>query len=79
MPLHKRQKLAGRASVWCSAPVDGGLVDNVPVDEVRARCQADIVIAVNIGLPLMRAEEVGSLLTVSVQMVNILTEWNVTR
>jgi NTE family protein len=59
--------------------VDGGLVDNVPIDEARSRCQADIVIAVNVGSPLMKAEEVGSLLTVSVQMVNILTEQNVTR
>lgn len=59
--------------------VDGGLVDNVPIGEVRDRCQADIVIAVNVGSPLMKAEEVGSLLTVSAQMVNILTEQNVTR
>jgi NTE family protein len=59
--------------------VDGGLVDNVPIAEARFRCQADVVIAVNVGSPLMKAEEVGSLLTVSVQMVNILTEQNVTR
>ena len=59
--------------------VDGGLVDNVPIDEARSRCQADIVIAVNVGSPLMKAEDVGSLLSVSVQMVNILTEQNVTR
>lgn len=59
--------------------VDGGLVDNVPIDEARERCQADVVIAVNVGSPLMKAEEVGSLLTVSVQMVNILTEQNVSR
>jgi NTE family protein len=59
--------------------VDGGLVDNVPIDEVRSRCQADVVIAVNVGSPLMKAEDVGSLLSVSVQMVNILTEQNVTR
>jgi len=59
--------------------VDGGLVDNLPIDEVRERCQPDVVIAVNVGSPLLPAEEVGSLLTVSVQMVNILTEQNVTR
>jgi NTE family protein len=59
--------------------VDGGLVDNVPIGEVRERCQADVVIAVNVGSPLMKAEDVGSLLTVSAQMVNILTEQNVTR
>ncbi|PKO90728.1 MAG: patatin [Betaproteobacteria bacterium HGW-Betaproteobacteria-10] len=59
--------------------VDGGLVDNLPISEVKARCKADVVIAVNVGLPLMKAEEIGSLLTVSGQMVNILTEQNVTR
>jgi NTE family protein len=59
--------------------VDGGLVDNVPIDEVRKRCQADVVIAVNVGTPLLKPEEVGSLLTVSAQMVGILTEQNVSR
>ncbi len=59
--------------------VDGGLVDNMPIEEARTRCQADVVIAVNVGSPLMNADDVGSLLTVSVQMVNILTEQNVTR
>ncbi|HCN67824.1 MAG TPA: patatin, partial [Candidatus Accumulibacter sp.] len=59
--------------------VDGGLVDNVPIDEARARCQADVVIAVNVGSPLLKAEEIGSLLSVAAQMVNILTEQNVVR
>ncbi|MEF8718243.1 MAG: patatin-like phospholipase family protein [Candidatus Accumulibacter necessarius] len=59
--------------------VDGGLVDNVPIDEARARCQADIVIAVNVGSPLLKAEDISGLLSVSAQMVNILTEQNVTR
>ncbi|WP_153146877.1 patatin-like phospholipase family protein [Dechloromonas sp. H13] len=59
--------------------VDGGLVDNVPIAEARERCDADIVIAINVGSPLMPAERVGSLLTISAQMVNILTEQNVTR
>ncbi len=59
--------------------VDGGLVDNVPIDEVRSRCQADVVIAVNVGSPLLKADEISGLLSVSVQMVNILTEQNVTR
>jgi NTE family protein len=57
--------------------VDGGLVDNVPIDEVRRLCNADVVIAVNVGSPLLKPDEVGSLLTVSAQMVNILTEQNV--
>ena len=59
--------------------VDGGLVGNLPIDEARERCLADVVIVVNVGSPLMKAEDVGSLLTVSVQMVNILTEQNVNR
>ncbi|GAB4212959.1 MAG: patatin-like phospholipase PlpD [Rhodoferax sp.] len=59
--------------------VDGGLVDNLPIAEVHARCKPDVVIAVNVGTPLMRAQDIHSLLTVSAQMVNILTEQNVGR
>ncbi|TIC84649.1 patatin [Crenobacter intestini] len=59
--------------------VDGGLVDNVPIDVVRELCQPDLVIAVNVGSPLLRPEEVTSLLSVSAQMINILTEQNVSR
>ena len=59
--------------------VDGGLVDNLPIAEVRERCKADVVIAVNVGSPLLKAEEVGSLISVSAQMIAILTEQNVSR
>ena len=59
--------------------VDGGLVDNVPINEVRKQCNPDIVIAVNVGSPLLKANEIGSLLSVAGQMVNILTEQNVTK
>ena len=45
--------------------VDGGLVDNVPISEARSRCDADVLIVVNVGSPLMKAEDVGSLLSVS--------------
>ena len=38
--------------------VDGGLVDNVPIQEVRDRCGADVVIAVNVGSPLTKPEDV---------------------
>ena len=58
--------------------VDGGLVDNVPIDEVRGRCKADIVIAVNVGSPLMKANDIGGIFSVAGQMINILTEQNVT-
>lgn len=57
---------------------DGGLVDNLPVDVAR-RMGADIVIAVNIGTPLAGRETLTSLLGVTTQMVNILTEQNVQR
>lgn len=57
--------------------VDGGLVDNVPIREVRERCQADVVIAVNVGSSLLDARDVTSLFTVAAQMVGILTEQNV--
>lgn len=59
--------------------VDGGLVDNLPVAEARALCNADVVIAVNVGSPLLRTEDISGLLSVSAQMVSILTEQNVTR
>jgi NTE family protein len=53
--------------------VDGGLVRNLPVDVARAM-GADIIIAVNLGTPLLKPEEVTSVLSVSLQMINILTE-----
>lgn len=58
--------------------VDGGLVDNLPVDLAR-RMGADVVIAVNVGTPLLKREELSSVVMVMGQMVNILTEQNVTR
>lgn len=65
---HERMKL-----------VDGGLVDNLPVGELIERCQADVVIAVDVGSPLLKSEDIGSLITVSAQMINILTQQNVDR
>jgi len=56
--------------------VDGGLVRNLPVDVARAM-GADIVIAVNLGTPLLKREQINSVLDVSGQMINILTEQNV--
>jgi NTE family protein len=55
---------------------DGGLVDNLPVDVVR-KMGAEIVIAVNIGTPLMTREELSSVVGLTGQMINILTEQNV--
>ncbi len=59
--------------------VDGSLVANVPIGEVRDQCNPDIVIAVNVGSPLLKAEQIGGIPSTVAQMVNILTEQNVTR
>jgi NTE family protein len=56
--------------------VDGGLTNNLPIDAARAM-GADIVIAVNLGTPLLAREELGSILGATGQMINILTEQNV--
>lgn len=58
--------------------VDGGLTDNLPVELAR-EMGADVVIAVNVGTPLSGREELGSVVGVMAQMVNILTEQNVKR
>jgi len=55
---------------------DGGLVRNLPV-EVAREMGADIVIAVNVGTPLLPRDALGSALGVAQQMINILTEQNV--
>jgi NTE family protein len=57
--------------------VDGGLVDNVPIREVQERCGAQVVIAVNVGSPPLKAEEVSGLLSITAQMIALLTEQNV--
>ncbi len=57
---------------------DGGLVDNVPIDVARAM-GADVVIAVNIGTPLSGRETLSSVIGLTAQMINILTEQNVKR
>ncbi|HEY0820533.1 MAG TPA: patatin-like phospholipase family protein [Rhizobacter sp.] len=56
--------------------VDGGLKRNLPVDVAR-RMGADVVIAVNIGTPLLERERITSLLTVTDQVLRIITEENV--
>ncbi|MEQ1516987.1 MAG: patatin-like phospholipase family protein, partial [Usitatibacteraceae bacterium] len=55
--------------------LDGGLTRNLPVDVVR-KMGADIVIAVNISSPLLKRSEILSIVGVSMQMINILTEQN---
>lgn len=57
---------------------DGGLVNNLPVDVARAM-GATQLIAVNVGTPLAGRKALGSLVGLTTQMVNILTEQNVQR
>jgi NTE family protein len=57
---------------------DGGLVNNVPIDVARAM-GVDVVIVVNIGTPLAGRESLGSVVGITAQMINILTEQNVQR
>ena len=57
---------------------DGGLVNNLPVDVAR-RLGAGRLIAVNVGTPLSSRKSLDSLLGLTGQMINILTEQNVQR
>lgn len=56
--------------------VDGMLTSNLPVETARAM-GADIVIAVNVGTPLLKREQLDGILGVTGQMLSILTEQNV--
>ena len=55
---------------------DGGLTRNLPV-EVAQDLASDVIIAVNVGTPLLARESLGSAFGVAQQMINILTEQNV--
>jgi NTE family protein len=56
--------------------VDGGLVRNLPVQIGRELC-GDLVIAVNVGTPAMKREEIHTVIDVAIQSINLLTEQNV--
>ena len=56
--------------------VDGGIVNNLPIDEARKLC-ADVVIAVNISTPPLKREEITSAVSVSLQLINLLGKANV--
>ena len=58
--------------------VDGGIVNNLPIDEARKLC-ADTVIAVNISTPPLKREEITSAVSVSLQLINLLGKANVDR
>ena len=51
--------------------VDGGIANNLPINEARKLC-ADVVIAVNISTPPLKRSEITSALSVASQLVNLL-------
>ncbi|MFK8028704.1 MAG: patatin-like phospholipase family protein [Gammaproteobacteria bacterium] len=51
--------------------VDGGIANNLPVDVVRAM-GADVLIAVDIGFPLLERDELDSAIALTNQMLTIL-------
>lgn len=57
---------------------DGGLVNNLPVDVARS-LGAEVLVAVNVGTPLAGRDSLSSLVGLTAQMINILTEQNVQR
>lgn len=57
---------------------DGGLVNNLPVDVARG-LGAEVLVAVNVGTPLAGRDSLSSLVGLTAQMINILTEQNVQR
>ena len=57
---------------------DGGLVNNLPVDVAR-EMGATRLIAINVGTPVGGRETLNSLIGLTAQMINILTEQNVQR
>lgn len=56
--------------------VDGMLTSNLPIETARAM-GAEVIIAVNVGSPLLTRNEISGVLGVANQMVNILTDQNV--
>ena len=56
--------------------VDGGLVRNLPVDIGRKLC-GDVIIAVNLGTPLLKRDRLRSVVDVASQSVHLMMEQNV--
>ena len=59
--------------------VDGGITDNLPVEEARSLCNADVLVVVNVAAPLFKPEQVTGVVTVLGQVVNLLTEQNMVK
>ncbi len=58
--------------------VDGGVANNLPIDEARKLC-GEVIIAVNISTPPLKREEITSALSVAGQLINFLGKVNVER
>jgi NTE family protein len=58
--------------------VDGGIANNLPIDEARKLC-ANVIIAVNISTPPLKREEITSAFTTGTQLINFLGKANVER
>ncbi|HXX86382.1 MAG TPA: patatin-like phospholipase family protein, partial [Casimicrobiaceae bacterium] len=56
--------------------VDGGIADNLPIEQARKLC-ADVIIAVNISTPPLTRSEITSALSVVTQLINFLGKDNV--
>lgn len=59
--------------------VDGGVANNLPVEEARRLCDADIVIAVDVTEPLANRQELTTQMKVSAQTLAFLTRREVDR
>jgi NTE family protein len=51
--------------------VDGGIANNLPINEARRLC-ADVIIAVNISTPPLKREQLTSALSITGQLINFL-------
>jgi len=58
--------------------VDGGIANNLPIDEARKLC-AEVVIAINISTPPLKRDDITSALSVSAQLLNFLGKQTVDR
>ena len=67
--LHQQDD--GEEALHVRLLVDGGIANNLPIDEARKLC-ADVVIAVNISTPPLKRSEITSALSVAAQLVNFL-------
>jgi NTE family protein len=58
--------------------VDGGIADNLPIEQARELC-ADVIIAVNISTPPLTRKQITSVISVVGQLINFLGKDNVER